>query len=241
MDAFFEALSQHYNWVASLAALAGAIVLTKLGKYLLFKVPALAQAREYNRREDNRKWAKPKYPPMVKGSQKVGLYSNLAFFALILPFCVTLDSQPWWRIPRDVFIVLVFYDFFYYLMHRFWFHGNGYMRKVHAIHHQARQPTHLDAHYVHPLETFLGLALFFTSIALLAALLGAFHGVTISVTFVLYTQLNTLNHAHVGLNYFPFRIPTWIASEHHKHHENMHKGNFASMVLIYDKLFGTFE
>ncbi len=241
MGNLMDTLLQHYNWTGSLVALAGVIILTKLGKYLAFKVPALALAREYNRLEDNKKWARAKYPPIVKSSQRVGLVSNIVFFGLILPFCITLDNQPWWRVPRDLFIILVFYDFFYYLIHRFWFHGQGYMRQIHAVHHQARQPTHLDAFYVHPLETFIGLALFFACIAALTPLLGLFHVVTVVLTYVLYTQLNTINHTHVDLNYFPFRTVTWITREHHKHHVNMHKGNFASMVLLYDKLFGTFE
>ena len=60
------------------------------------------------------------------------------------------------------------YDFFYYLTHRFLFHAATdsrfavlrYFRRVHAVHHQARDPSHIDAFYVHPVETTIGQVLF---------------------------------------------------------------------------------
>jgi sterol desaturase/sphingolipid hydroxylase (fatty acid hydroxylase superfamily) len=115
------------------------------------------------------------------------------------------------------------------------------MRQVHALHHQARTPTYLDAHYVHPLETFVGLALYFGSIAVLAPLLGPYHVVTVILTFVIFTQINIINHTHVDLDYFPFKTLTWITRKHHVHHENMHMGNYATITLFYDKIFGTLD
>lgn len=234
-------LIEHYSWQGSLLCLLAIIVLTKLGKLLVFRVPAFAEAKRINRIQDKQKLAKEKYPPMVKASQKIGLYCNIAFFTLILPFCVTLEMTNWWLIPLHIVAILMFYDFFYYLMHRFWFHGNGKMRQVHAVHHQARKPTYIDAHYVHPTETFLGLSLFFVSIAVMAAFFGPFHVVTIAVLYVLYVQLNQINHTLIELPYFPFRTLSWITAKHHRHHENMHMGNYATITLLYDKLFGTFD
>lgn len=237
----FSTIFDHYNWLGSLLALAGIVTMSKVGKWLLFKVPALAQMREINRVKDKEKWAREKYPPIVRASQKVGLFCNIALFLLVLPFCVTLTVQPVWKVFLNIFIILMFYDFFYYLVHRFWFHGNGAMRQVHAVHHQARNPTYLDAHYVHPKETFIGLALYMASIAVLAAIMGPFHLATIIVTFVIYFQLNQINHTFVDLPYYPFKTLSWITAKHHVHHENMHKGNYASITLLYDKLFGTLD
>ena len=236
-----EELIANYNLLGSVLSLVGIVVVTKLGKYLLFKVPVMAETKQLNREQDKLKLAKEKYPPMVKSSQKVGLYCNITFFLLVLPFCVTLASPAWWQVLLDIVLVLMFYDFFYYLMHRFWFHGQGKMRQVHAVHHQARSPTYIDAHYVHPTETFLGLSLFFLSIALMAAVLGPFHVVTVVLLYVLYVQLNQVNHTKIDLPYFPYRLLTWITAKHHKHHENMHKGNYATITLLYDKMFGTYE
>ena len=46
---------------------------------------------------------------------------------------------------------------------------------------------------------------------------------------------------HVDLPYFPFKTLSWITAKHHRHHENMQMGNYATITLIYDKMFGTFE
>jgi sterol desaturase/sphingolipid hydroxylase (fatty acid hydroxylase superfamily) len=230
-----------YNWQGSLLALVGIVAIIKLSKFLLFKIPTLARAREINRTEDKLKWKQPKYPPVVRASQKVGLATNVFFFLFVAPFCVTLESQPAWKILLDVFVILMFYDFFYYLVHRFWFHGNGKMRLVHAVHHQARTPTYLDAHYVHPLETFVGLALYVGSISFLAIWLGPYHVTSIVLTYVIYTQINIINHTRVDCPHFPYRTLTWITSKHHVHHQNMHKGNYASITLFFDKAFGTLD
>jgi len=234
-------LWQHYNILGSLLALAGIAAITVAGKRLLFSVPELGRMRGLNKQKDQAKWAQEKYPPVVRATQKVGLYCNLAFFTLLLPFCITLAALPAWQVLLEVIVILMFYDFFYYLTHRFWFHGNGAMRKLHALHHQARNPTYLDAHYVHPFETFIGLALFMGSIAVLAMFMGPFHVVTIILTYLIFTQLNQVNHIFFDLPYFPYRTINWIVAKHHVHHESMHKGNYATITLLYDKIFGTLD
>jgi sterol desaturase/sphingolipid hydroxylase (fatty acid hydroxylase superfamily) len=232
---------QHYNIVAALLALAGIVAITVLGKKLVFSVPALGKMRALNKEKDKPKWQQDKYPPMVRATQKTGLYCNITFFLLLLPFCITMTAQPIWKILLHTFVILMFYDFFYYLSHRFWFHGQGAMRKIHAVHHQARNPTYLDAHYVHPFETFVGLGLFIASIVVLAALIGPFHIATIIVTYLIFTNINQINHVFLDLPYFPYKTLNWVVAKHHVHHENMHKGNYATITLFYDKIFGTLD
>jgi sterol desaturase/sphingolipid hydroxylase (fatty acid hydroxylase superfamily) len=241
MNDILTTLWNHYNILGALAALAGIVIVNKVGKFLVFSVPALARAREHNRAEDKIKWEKPKYPPMVRASQRVGLYCNIVFFFILLPFCVSFAAQPVWEMLLDMFLILMVYDFFYYLAHRFWFHGNGPMRQVHAIHHQARNPTYLDSHYVHPLETFVGLGGFMLTLVLLSTVLGPLHVATVVITFTIFYQINQINHTHVDLPYFPFKTLSWITAKHHVHHENMHKGNYATITLLYDKVFGTLD
>jgi sterol desaturase/sphingolipid hydroxylase (fatty acid hydroxylase superfamily) len=238
---WLNTLWQHYDIVASLLALAGIVVITVVGKKLLFSVPALAAMRAQNKEKDKPKWKQEKYPPVVRATQKTGLYCNVTFFLLLLPFCITLAPQPVWNVLLDIVVILMFYDFLYYLSHRFWFHGQGPMRKIHAVHHQARNPTYLDAHYVHPLETFIGLALFMGSIVFLAVLMGPFHIATIIVTYLIFTQINQLNHVFFDLPHSPYKTVNWIVAKHHVHHENMHKGNYATITLFYDKIFGTLD
>lgn len=232
---------EHYNIVPSLLALASVVVITIVGKKILFSVPALGKMRALNKEKDKPKWKLEKYPPMVRSTQRMGLYLNVTLFLVLLPFCITMAAQPVWKVLLDIFVILMFYDFFYYLSHRFWFHGKGPMRKIHAVHHQARNPTYLDAHYVHPLETFVGLGLFVASIAVLAALIGPFHIVTIVITYLIFTNINQINHVYLDLPYFPYKTLNWIVAKHHVHHENMHKGNYATITLFYDKIFGTLD
>lgn len=230
-----------YDWQASLVVLAAVIALTVIGKFLLFKIPALRQAREHNIAEDAKKIAKDKYPPVIKQSKYVGLALNIFFFVGIAPFVLTMQAQPVWKVLVDIVAILMVYDFFYYLTHRFLFHGQSPLRQVHALHHQARNPTHIDAFYVHPVETAIGVALFILTPALLAPLMGPFHVTTLIVTYLIFVQLNTVNHTHVDLPYFPFKTVTWITRKHAVHHENMHKGNYATITLLYDRLFGTLD
>ena len=232
-----------YDWIAGLATLLLIIATVVIGQRIVFSIPAIARTRELNNAQNKDKWRNKagKYHHRVKSSQKIGLGVNLVFYIGIMPFLVTLEAQPMYKVVLDVFLIMMIYDFLYYLMHRFLFHGQGKMRQVHAVHHQARQPTYIDAHYVHPLETFMGLGLFFLTIALLAALLGTFQIVTIVALYILYVQLNQINHTKVDLPYFPYRLLTWITVKHHKHHENMHMGNYSTITLLWDKLFGTYE
>lgn len=240
-NAWLSYIWQHYNILASLLSLATIVAITVVGKKIVFSVPALAKMRELNQEKDKPKWKQEKYPPIVRASQRVGLICNATFFLVLAPFCITLAPQPVWEILLDTVIILMVYDFVYYLSHRFWFHGQGPMRRIHAVHHQARNPTYLDAHYVHPVETFVGIALYMGSIVVLAAVLGPFHIATIVLTFVIFMQINQINHVFLDLPYFPFRTLNWIVAKHHVHHENMHKGNYATITLFYDKLFGTLD
>lgn len=241
MESWLQTAWEHYNFIGAMAALAGIVSISVVGKWLVFKIPALAAARAHNRAEDKVKWKKDKYPPVVRSTQRVGMVCNLVFFFILLPFCVTLEPTSIGMMLLDAFIVLMVYDFYYYLSHRFWFHGNGWMRQIHALHHQARNPTYLDAHYVHPFETFLGLAGFLMTVVLLSLVMGPFHVVTIVLSFVIFYQINQINHTQVDLPYFPFKTLTWITEKHHVHHENMHKGNYATITLFYDKIFGTLD
>ena len=161
-----------YDWMAALAFVGALTGLTMVGRFLAFKIPAIQRMRELNREADRSKLDRQRFRDAVKASNKSGLVTNLVFYVAILPLCVDLESRPLWRNGIDIVAVLLVYDFFYYLTHRFVFHG-PLLRKVHALHHQARTPTYIDALYVHPLETFIGLTLFLGTIPLIAALTGA--------------------------------------------------------------------
>jgi len=230
-----------WDWKAALVFVGVLVGLTLLGRLLVFRVPALRRMRELNAEADRRKLGRRRFREAVEASQRTGLATNAVFFATLLPLCVSLEPRPLWRHAVDALAVLLVFDLLYYLTHRFLFHGR-LLRRVHALHHQARKPTYVDALYVHPLETFIGLALFLGSIPLVAAVSGGpLHAVSMAVATLVFTQLNQLNHTFVHLPRFPFRTLSRITALHAAHHVDMNRGNFATLTMLYDWLFGTLE
>jgi sterol desaturase/sphingolipid hydroxylase (fatty acid hydroxylase superfamily) len=228
-----------YNWQAMLTLIGSLAVITLAGKFLIRRIRAFDGMREVNREQDKLKQAKEKYPPVVRATRKIGGITNLVFFTAVVPFIVTLESVPAWKVLVDLVAILMVYDFFYYLTHRFVFHGKGYFRQVHALHHQARNPTHIDAFYVHPLETFIGISLFMGSAALLGFFIGPFHIASLAVAILTFSHLNVINHCHIRMDRFPGKLLSWISVKHANHHKDMHQGNYSTITLLYDKLFRT--
>lgn len=235
-------MNMNYNWQASTTALALSIVVVVIGRWLAFKVPAFKLTLEQNREVNKTKFHNKHYQPRIVSSQRNGLLTNVFFFIGLMPFCTTFTPQSIASTLWNCFLILMVYDFFYYLTHRFIFHGQGYFHRVHAVHHQARRPTSIDSYLLHPAEGFIGIALCFAVIAMMALALGhSFSVATIAITMVIYTQLNQLNHVHIQLHQFPFNTINWIADKHAVHHIDMHRGNYASITLLFDKLFGTYD
>lgn len=231
----------HYEWQAGLIALAIVIGVSVLGKFLVLRVPALQRMRDYNQAEDEKKLAQAKYPPVVKINVRIALLMNVVLFLVLIPLTTLVSAQPLWRVLLQIAAVLLVYDFLYYMTHRFLFHGRGYFRQVHALHHQARKPTAIDGSYVHPVETFIGIGLFMLSFLAIYPLLGPHHVATAAVTYLAFLHFNSVAHMHIDLPYFPFRGLTWFTRKHAVHHENMHKGNYSTVTLLFDRLFGTLE
>ena len=234
-----------YNWMAGLASIVLIIGITVVAQKLAFRIPAIAKARQFNNEQNKIKWKSKaqKYHHRVKSSQKIGMGLTLAFYFIVQPFIVTLAPQPVWKILLNVVLILMVYDFFYYLTHRFVFHGQGYFRKVHAVHHQARsRVSSIDSHLLHPTEIIIGIALFYVVTVSMSLISGEpFHVATIVITSIIYTQINQINHCRIDLDGAPWKTLSWIAMKHDAHHLDMHKGNFATITLLYDWMFGTLE
>ncbi len=232
-----------YDCIAALAYLATLVGLTIVTKRLAFRNAEFADMRAQNSVADKPKLARDQYREAVKVNDKSGLYTNLVFLLIGLPWVVSLDARPIWQHLLEIIAILAIFDFMYYWTHRSLFHGNP-LRKIHALHHQARKPTHIDAHYVHPLETFIGLSLFLISMPILALIEGApLNAFSAAIATLIFTQLNTLNHVWTNLpqDKWVFRTVDYITGVHHAHHVDMNHGNFATLTMFYDKLFGTFE
>lgn len=238
----FTTILAAYNWKAALTVVVATVAIVAIARKILFSIPAFAETFAHNKAENRKKYkTKRLYPERISSSHKVAAATNGVFILLVLPFITTFESQPWWEVLLHVFTILMVYDFFYYLTHRFLFHGKGFMRQVHAVHHQARNPTSLDALLLHPLEAFIGIALFITVTVALVPVFGQFHVVTMIITNIIYTQINSFNHVHMELDRQPYKLLNWIAHKHSIHHIDMHKGNYATITLFFDKVFGTLD
>jgi len=220
----------------------GAIAVQVVGAKLLRLVPEFRELQDLNNvaMEDRRKrW--PGYDAVQKHGLLWAIPFNLLFYFTILPFFVTADQQPWWNILLDIVVVLMVYDFVYYLTHRFIFHDGGPLVWMHAVHHRQKNPCRKDSSYIHPLEAVIGIGLFVISYAITGLVLGDLHWIAMLVSMVGFQVINTHNHALMESNYFPFKYLHYASRMHHVHHSRFSSGNFATITLLYDWLFGTYD
>ena len=152
-------------------------------------------------------------------------------------FLVYSGDVPLWRIPLEVVMVTLLYDFGYYAIHRFPFHEWKMLRSVHAVHHKTRHPRAVDSLLLHPAETCIGLGAFLVAVALV----GGVHFISFAVLFISYTTLNVINHAGLNFRRFPLRTMGMLAVKHDKHHRADLAGNYAFLTSIPDTIFGTVE
>jgi sterol desaturase/sphingolipid hydroxylase (fatty acid hydroxylase superfamily) len=247
MDAhFLRTLLASYRLDLSLFAFVAIMVVNRAAAWALPRmVPTIAEAQRRNDAAFREQLKKPEYLANVKWNRPWGLVNTLVIFGLILPWCLTLQPQPWWRVLRDIVVILMFYDFFYYLTHRFLFHKEGFLggplMSVHAIHHRQHNPCRFDSGYLHPVETAIGMGLYAVSIFVLSRFLGGFHVVTIVLTWIAFTQINLHNHDLWEEDRFPFRYLAYASKMHHNHHTRFTGGNFATITVLYDWMFGTLD
>jgi len=117
----------------------------------------------------------------------------------------------------------------------------GPLMWVHAVHHRQHNPCRKDASYIHPIEVFMGLGLYVAVIFALSRFMGLFHVGTIIITWVAFSEINLHNHNLWKSDRFPFRYLNYVAQMHHNHHAKFTGGNFATISLLYDWMFGTLD
>src|ERR1700740_3273881 len=110
-------LANYHGWLSLLTGLG--IVAATLGGHVMLPrlIPVFGHASRLNRDTYAAKMAKPSYAANQKWNRKWSALYLLIIFGLILPFCLTVEPQPWWRLPLDIVVILMGYDFFYYLTH----------------------------------------------------------------------------------------------------------------------------
>jgi sterol desaturase/sphingolipid hydroxylase (fatty acid hydroxylase superfamily) len=235
------------NYHIGLSLVAGvAIVVAPMLLAQLFKlVPAFRAAGQLNSGTFKKKMEKASYAENQAWNRKWAGVFLLIIFAVILPFCITLETRVWWSVLLDMLVILMVYDFVYYLTHRFLFHAggpfDGPLMWMHAVHHRQHNPCKGDSSYIHPLEVAIGLGLYIGTIFVLSRFMGSFHLVTIVITWIAFTEINMHNHNLWESNAFPFRYLNYASKMHHNHHARFTGGNYATITLLYDWMFGTLD
>lgn len=245
MPALLPTLASHYHPLLSLYAGLGIIALSLIARAAFRLVPVMREAQDLNAATFREKMTRPHYAANQAWNRRWSLLFLVVIFGGILPFCLTAAPQPWWRLPRDGFVILMVYDFVYYLTHRFVFHDSAGMKGplmwMHAVHHRQHNPCRWDASYIHPLEVAIGLGLYILTIFVLARVLGDFQVPTIVLTWFAFTEINLHNHDLWEVDRFPFRTMATMARMHHNHHASFTGGNYATISLLYDWMFGTLD
>jgi sterol desaturase/sphingolipid hydroxylase (fatty acid hydroxylase superfamily) len=244
-SAFFASLLEHYQWKLSLLTGAGILGVFLIARLLRSLVPTFRRADQINKQTFNDKMQQPHYAQNQQWNRKwAGVFMFVAF-AIIMPFCVTLAPQPWWQAALDIVVILFVYDFFYYLTHRFVFHDSAFLggplKWMHAIHHRQHNPCQADSSYIHPLEVAIGLGLFITTIFVLSFFMGRFHVATVVISWFAFSTINVHNHTLWEADYFPFKYLNYASKMHHNHHARFTGGNYATITLLFDWMFGTLD
>jgi len=234
-----------YRWDLSLLTMVLVFLLPFVGGRMLSLIPAIGRETRRNRDAFSAKMQKPAYAANQAWNRKWSAVFVLIIFALIIPFCLTVEPQPWWRLLVDTVVILMVYDFVYYLTHRYLFHAggpfDGPLMWMHAVHHRQHNPCKNDSSYIHPLEIAIGLGLYVATIFFLSFVMGRFHVATIVITWVAFSSINLHNHNLWESDRFPFRYLNYAAKMHHNHHARFTGGNYATITLLYDWMFGTLD
>lgn len=243
---FVQSLIAGYHWQLSLITAIAIIVITKGLRMLgVMLVPTFRESAKVNKQTFEDKMQRPSYAENQAWNRKWGGIFWLVIFAVIVPFCLTPESHSALRVLRDCVIILLVYDFFYYLVHRFLFHDAGFLGGpliwVHAVHHRQHNPCRGDSSFIHPLEVAGGLGLYVGTIFGLSFLLGNFSVPTIVITWIAFSEINQHNHDLWKSDKFPFKYLNYMSVMHHNHHAHFTGGNFATISLLFDWMFGTVD
>jgi sterol desaturase/sphingolipid hydroxylase (fatty acid hydroxylase superfamily) len=242
-NAFFAWLAESYEWKLSLLGGLG-IVLVSLAGRMLRAIPAFGESHRLNATTLARKMERASYAENQQWNRKWGAIFVVIAFGLIVPFALTSAMPVWWQMLINVVVILFVYDFFYYLMHRFLFHDGplgGPLMWVHAVHHRQHNPCRADSSYIHPFEVAMGLGLFVFTVLGLSLIMGRFDLVTFVAAWVAFSSINLHNHTLWESNRFPFRYMKYASEMHHNHHARFTGGNFATITLLFDWMFGTLD
>lgn len=238
----FSTLVESYHGWLSLIMAVCVIAIPKILSMGLTKFGTFKEIHDLNKAAVDERSRRPVWVKNQKWNRKWGAIFTLVIYVGIIPFVITDAPQPWWQYFVDIFVILMVYDFFYYMTHRFLFHDGGPLVWMHGVHHQQKNPCRQDSSYIHPLEVAMGLGLYVGTVFGLSFIMGDFHIVTLILTWIAFSEINLHNHdLQESGNNVVTRYLKYAADMHHNHHARFIGGNFATITLFYDWLFGTLD
>src|SRR5262245_29841644 len=108
-----HSIAEHYQFKLSMITLAGILAMMFVGKGVSLLVPTINAAAKLNSATLAEKMEKPAYAANQAWNRKWGLIFQVFIFVVLMPFCVSLKAQPWWKFLTDTVVILMVYDFFY--------------------------------------------------------------------------------------------------------------------------------
>lgn len=237
----FSTLAANYEgWLSLIMAVCVMGIPILLGK-VLTKFGVFKEISDLNQEVVDKKSTRSYWVENQTWNKKWGAFFIAMIYICIIPFVITAEPQAWWKYFVDIFVILMVYDFFYYMTHRFLFHDGGPLVSIHAVHHQQKNPCRQDSSYIHPLEVAMGLGLYVGTVYGLSFIMGDFHIVTLVLTWITFSEINLHNHDRQVSDRFPFKYLKYASDMHHVHHSRFTSGNYATISLFYDWLFGTLD
>jgi len=159
---------------------------------------------------------------------------------LLLPFFYWLHQYSLFSIdlnPFTIFIAFILQDFLYYWFHRASHHIHWFWA-AHVVHHSSKNMNFTTAFRQSIFYPVVGMWLFWLPIIIIGfepRFMLMIVGVNLAYQFFVHTQIV----GRLGWLEYLFNTPS-----HHRVHHAINKGyidkNFAGVLIVWDKLFGTF-
>lgn len=163
--------------------------------------------------------------------------AGFAFYLLADRFTMVWTS--WWAISLDVAVILLMEDLWGYWVHRYLHENRGLYKRIHLLHHKIYAPLPAYFLYIHPLEWMvqsLGAAFGVALLLFLHTPMSAY-----AVWIAAFLRQAYAADQHSGIRSWLWRRTSVFSSTniHDDHHLHPNNGNYAGVLVIWDKLFGT--
>lgn len=160
--------------------------------------------------------------------------------AVVIASALPVSSGFWpqdWPLLAQIALALAIGDFLPYLYHRASHESNGFLWRVHAIHHAPERLYSLNFARFHPLNAALTAGMTLLPLAALGA-----EPVVLFIAGVLHNVHGVLSHANVDFRLGPLNAIFSMAELHRWHHARdprVANGNYGATVTLWDWIFST--